>query len=199
VTISPDQGSTRLSSVLTRSAIPVAREKSGPDPFSDTFSMGRDRRQTRAARSVGRAAMPACPLQSPIPKSDETWDKGTSWQLVLRSWHTIPRPPREVSCGQNLPAGKDLAEQKTLSAGGGDPFSHRGKKDPRQPGALFWARPLTGDGTRDWDGIDGMSGRRWPIACQRSRRTHPRRRARWDKWTRRDNQKVDPPGRVPHI
>jgi hypothetical protein len=57
---------TRLSSLLTRSAIPVGREKSGPDAFSDTFSMGRDRRQTRAARSVGRAAS----LPAPVPDSE---------------------------------------------------------------------------------------------------------------------------------
>ena len=103
---------TRLSSVLTRSANSrwAGRIRSG-HIHSDTFSRGRDRRQTRAAGSVGRAAsLP--PLQSPIPKPDETWDKGTSWQLVLRSWHTIPRPPRDASCGQNLPAGKDLAETK---------------------------------------------------------------------------------------
>jgi hypothetical protein len=53
---------TRLSSLLTRSAISVSREKSGPD----TFLMGRDRRQTRAARSVGRAAS----LPAPVPDSE---------------------------------------------------------------------------------------------------------------------------------
>jgi hypothetical protein len=66
-------------------------------------------------------------------------------------------------------------------------FHIGGERIPGSVGALFPVHPLgrMGHGTG--------TGRRWPIACRRSRRTHPRRPARWDKWTRRDNKKVDPP------
>src|ERR1700677_2005392 len=78
--------------------------------------------------------------------------KGTSWQLVLRSWHTIPRPPREVSCGQNLPAGKDLAGTKEAFCWWWGSFF--GRKDRRRPWGVI-SGPSTGrDGTRDWDGIE---------------------------------------------
>src|SRR5580698_126723 len=85
---------------------------------------------------------------------------------------------------------EDLAEQKRLSAGGGDPFSHRGRKDPRQSrGVISGPSTLSGTGRGTGTGSSGMTRRRSPIAFQPSRRTHPRRCARWDKWTRRDNKK----------
>jgi len=62
-------------------------------------------------------------------------------------------------------------------------FHIGGKRIPGSLRVLCPARPLGGMGHGTG------TGRRWPIACGRSRRAHPRRRARWDKWTRRDNKK----------
>ncbi len=73
-----------------------------------------------------------------------------------RSRHAIPRLARELGCGQNLPAGGhgSPAGRKRIPAGGGDPFSHRGKKDPRQPWGVM-PGPSTGrDGPGNWDGTE---------------------------------------------
>src|SRR3984885_15602117 len=87
--------------------------------------------------------------------------QGTSWQLVLRSRLLAvaaydPAIRAKSGCGQNLPAGGhgSPAGRKRIPAGGGDPFSHRGRKDPRQPWGVM-SGPSTGrDGTRDWDGTE---------------------------------------------
>jgi hypothetical protein len=76
---------------------------------------------------------------------------------ISRQISTSPRSPvLPDSHGQNLPAGGhgSPAGRKRIPAGGGDPFSHRGRKDPRQRRGVI-SGPSTGqDGTRDWDGTE---------------------------------------------
>ncbi len=133
--------------------------------------MGRDRRQTPAAGSVGRAASLPAELQSRIPKPYETWDKGTSWQLVLRS-----RLPAIAAYDPATRAGSWVAV-KTCPLGVMDPrreqkgsppvvgilFHIGGKKIPVSLGALCPARPRGGMGQV------GHERARWRRACARAR------------------------------
>jgi hypothetical protein len=109
--------------------------------------------------------------------------------------------PTELASGDRGMRSRDSRENsvavKTCPLGVMDPRRERkgsppvvgirfhigGKRIPGSLGVLCPARPLGGMGHGTG------TGRRWPIACGRSRRAHPRRRARWDKWTRRDNKK----------
>jgi len=91
-----------------------------------------------------------------------SWDRsGRTGHVVLssisRQISTSPRSPvLPDSHGQNLPAGGhgSPAGRKRIPAGGGDPFSHRGRKDPRQPWGVM-PGPSTGrDGPGNWDGTE---------------------------------------------
>ena len=95
----------------------------------------------------------SCQLARSGPRFRSPMKHGTRGQAGSLSYgagiRSRDRREKRVAV-KTLPARKDRAEQKRLSAGGGDPFSHRERKDPRQPWAVI-SGPSTGrDGTREW-------------------------------------------------
>jgi hypothetical protein len=151
---------TRLSSVLTRSANSrwAGQIRSGHILRHILNGTGP---ATNPGGSFRRAS---CQLARSGPRFRSPMKHGTRGQAgslsygagFRRSRHAIPRLARELGCGQNLPAGGhgSPAGRKRLPAGGGEPFSHRGEKDPRQPWGVM-PGPSTGrDGPGNWDGTE---------------------------------------------
>jgi hypothetical protein len=185
----------------------------GPDAQRDSRWAGKIR-SGRILRHILNGTGPAtnpggsfrrasCQLARSGPRFRSPMKHGTRGQAgslsygagFRRSRHAIPRLARELGCGQNLPAGGhgSPAGRKRIPAGGGDPFSHRGRKDPRQPWGVM-SGPSTGrDGTRDWDRTEvAYRLPAKPVGLSEATGTV-------GQVDPPGQPKVDPPGRVPHI
>ena len=166
----------------------------GPDAQREFPLGGKNPVRTHSLRHILKGTGPAtnpggwirrasCQLGCSSPRFRSPMKHGTRGQAgslsygagFRRSRHAIPRLARELGCGQNLPAGGhgSPAGRKRLPAGGGEPFSHRGEKDPRQPWGVM-PGPSTGrDGPGNWDGNCGSrppTRRTWSQRSASSRR-----------------------------
>ena len=140
----------------------------------------------------------SCQLARSSPRFRSPMKHGTRGQAGSLSYgtsgagdrHIRSRDRREMRVAvKTCPPGRTWRNKRGFLLVVGIRFHIGGERIPGSLGALFPARPLGGMGHETGTGSSGTSGRRWPIACRRSRWAHPRRCARWDKWTRRDNKK----------